>query len=120
MVVAALSLLATACSTYQAYDGEKRPRNEVAVIVGDYRIRAGAPISLYLRQVDGIDVPLTDHGADVLAGRHTLLVDCVLAETHAISRHSVEVDVLAGYRYRLVAQTEPGMHACTDVKAEAE
>jgi hypothetical protein len=117
---AALLLLVAACSTYQTYEGAKRPRNEVAVIVGDYRIRAGAPISLYLRQVDGVDVPVTDHGAEVLAGQHKLLVDCIIAETHAISRHEIDADVLAGYRYKLVAETEPGMHACSDVKVESE
>ncbi len=41
-----------------------------------------------LRQVDERDIGLTQTSVEVLEGKHTLLVDCRIAETKAVSRHS--------------------------------
>jgi hypothetical protein len=110
----------SACGTFAAYDETDVGDAGIAVVVGDYRFRAGAPVSLYLRKVDKFEIPMQDHAARVPAGKHTLLVDCTIAETDSITRHEVEVDLLGGYTYRLRADTEPGMRGCTNVHAVAD
>ena len=106
------------CMTAQSYDGERRAPDEVAHIAGDLQVTAGAPMSLILRQVDGQTLSISQSAVEVLPGTHTLLVDCRLQETQSVSRHSIEVEVYAGRRYRLVAETGPGMRECTDVRLE--
>jgi len=107
------------CMTAQTYEGEPRARDEVAHIVGDARITAGAPISVVLRQVDGKTLSLGQSSVDVLPGKHSLLVDCRIQATDSITRHEIEQDFFAGRRYRLVAETGPGVRDCTGVSLEA-
>ena len=107
------------CMTAQNYDGPQLPRDEVARISGDFRISAGAPISVILRQVDGRTLSAGANAVDVLPGEHTLLVDCKIAETASINRHSLKVDVVPGARYRLVAETAPGLRECSAVHLES-
>ena len=114
-----LASLCAGCMTVQGYDGERRGSDEVARIVGDLRVTAGAPISVILRQVDGRTLGVGQTSVDVLPGTHTLLVDCRIAETDSVTRHSIEADVSAGRRYRLVAETGPGLRECTQVSLEA-
>jgi hypothetical protein len=78
-------------------------------------LRAGAPVSLLLRQVDGLTVDVRFSEVDLLPGRHSLLIDCVVAEG-AGGRHRLEVDLAAGRRYVIVAETGPGNRECTDVR----
>ena len=103
----------------QGYDGEPRERDELARISGDFRVTAGSPVSLILRQVDGHTLSVGENSIDVLPGEHRLLVDCRIAETDSVSRHSIDAEVSAGRRYRLVAETEPGLRGCTDVRLQA-
>lgn len=103
----------------QLYDGPKRDRDEVARISGDPVISAGAPISVVLRQVDGHDIGVTQTAVEVLEGKHQLLVDCRIAETKRVSRHSLDVEVYGGSKYRLRAETGPALRECTSVTLES-
>jgi hypothetical protein len=117
----ALVLLAACggCMTAQVYDGPERGSDEVAVISGDPPITAGAPLTVVLRQVDGRTLRFGQTSVSVLPGSHSLLVDCRIAETRGVTRHSIETDVSAGRRYKLSAQTSAGLRECTDVTVEA-
>ena len=103
----------------QLYDGPKRGRDEVARISGDPAFNAGSPIAVVLRQVDGQDIGVTQTSVEVLEGKHTLLVDCRIAETQRTSRHELEVEVYSGRQYRLRAETGPALRECTAVTLEA-
>ena len=105
--------------TVQTYEGPRRPRSEVAHIAGDLALSAGAPISVLLRQVDGISLSLGQSAVDVLPGSHQLLVDCRIQETRSLSRHSIDVEVYEGRTYRLVPETGPGLRECTAVRLES-
>ncbi|HEY7641200.1 MAG TPA: hypothetical protein VH814_15845 [Steroidobacteraceae bacterium] len=103
------------CSTAQVYDGERRSPDEVARITGDLRINAGSPLTVVLREVDDTPLNIGQNGVEVLPGKHRLLVDCKIAETGSVSRHSIDVEVSAGRHYKLVAETGPGLRECTQV-----
>jgi hypothetical protein len=116
--IAALFGLA-GCMTNQAYEGPKLARDEVAHVSGDLRFTAGVPVSALLRQVDGRTLGLTESSVDLEPGQHQLLVDCKVQESGSTTRHSLDVEVYAGQRYRLVAETGPGLRECTSVRLEA-
>ncbi len=103
------------CLTLQAYEGRRLPADSVARVQGDYKMRAGAPISFLLRQVDGVEVDVRYSAVDLLPGVHTLLVDCMLAGTTG-SRHRLQVDLVADRRYVIAGETAPGNRECTDVR----
>lgn len=117
-VLAIAAVLVGGCSV-QLYDGPKRERDEVARITGDPVVTAGSPITVVLRQVDERDIGLTQTSVDVLEGKHTLLVDCRIAETKRVSRHELEVEVFGGRTYRLRPTTGPALRECTDVTLES-
>lgn len=117
LVIAALSC--GGCMSAQLYDGPKRDRDEVARISGDPVVTAGSPITVVLRQVDDREIGLTQTSVEVLEGRHSVLVDCRIAETKSVSRHSLDVEVFGGRHYRLRPQTGPGLRECTGVSLEA-
>jgi hypothetical protein len=104
------------CMTLQSYEGERRPADQVARVSGDLRLNAGAPISVILLQVDGQTLGTSDSSVEVLPGEHTFLVNCRIAETDSLSRHSVVAEVVAGRHYRFEADTGPGLRECTDVR----
>jgi hypothetical protein len=114
----ALGALLAGCTVVQGYEGERRERDEVARISGDFRVTAGAPISVILRQVDGRTLKAGEYAVEVLPGAHTLLVDCRIAETEGVSRHSLDVEVSAGERYRLVGEAAAGLRECADVRLQ--
>jgi hypothetical protein len=117
-----VGLMLTGCGTMRAYDGEKRTDEELAHIAGDWRVRAGAPLSLILRRVDENDLGLRYSGAAVLPGAHRLLVDCTVSATEGaqarVSRHELNVELYEGARYRLQAEMSPGNRDCRDVRLE--
>ena len=117
-----VGLMLSGCATMRAYDGESRTDEELAHIAGDLRVRSGAPLSLILRRVDENDVGLRYSGVEVLPGQHRLLVDCTVSATAGmadhVSRHELNVELYAGARYRLVADTGPGNRECTSVRLE--
>ncbi|AMN45768.1 hypothetical protein ACG33_01330 [Steroidobacter denitrificans] len=103
------------CSTARGYEGGQRAAGEVARISGDFRVTAGAPLSVILRQVDEQVLSVGERSVDVLPGEHRLLVDCRIAETGSVSRHALDVTVLPGRRYKLRAELAPGLRECTAV-----
>jgi hypothetical protein len=111
----ALVVACSGCATAQLYDGPRRSDNEVAHITGDLRFNAGSPLTIVLRQVDEAELNIGQNGVDLLPGKHRLLVDCRIAETGNVSRHSIDVEVSAGRHYKLVAETGPGLRECTQV-----
>jgi hypothetical protein len=113
------SLSCTACRTAQSYAGERLPRDEVARITGDLPVN-GAPLALILRKVDTRELGLSESSAEVLPGKHSLLVDCRIRETSSTSRHSLDVEVEAGRRYRLVADAARGLRGCVDVRIQSD
>lgn len=118
--LAALALIVACggCATAQLYDGQRRPADEVARITGDLRINAGSPLTVILREVDNTPLNIGQNAVEVLPGKHRLLVDCRIAETGNVSRHSIEVEFSAGRRYRLGAETGPGLRECTQVTVQ--
>lgn len=117
-LLAMTAVLASGCSV-QLYDGPKRDKGEVARITGDPVVTAGSPVTVVLRQVDERDISLTQTSVELLEGKHTLLVDCRIAETKSVSRHAMEVEVFGGRKYRLRAETGPALRECTGVTLES-
>lgn len=103
--------------TLQAYDGPKQSKTELAVIKGDYRIRAGAPVSLILRRVDDRILDLRYSAVALEPGKHELLVDCLVKEYQTETRHAVQVDLDSGV-YRLMPDMAPGNRSCATVHLE--
>jgi hypothetical protein len=118
-LIAFMAFVCSGCLTASMYEGERRPRDEVARITGDPRVTAGTPVTVILRQVDGRALSIGQSAVNVLPGTHTLLVDCRIAETSSVTRHTIEAEVSAGASYRLVADTGPGLRECTDVRLES-
>ena len=106
------------CLSTQLYEGPKLPSDEVARISGDPLVTAGSPITAVLRKVDDQELGLGRTSVEVLPGAHTLIVDCKIAETKSVSRHSVEAEVAAGRHYRLRPESGPGMRGCSGVSLE--
>ena len=114
LTVAVLSL--NGCFSLRTYD--KAELNEApAHIKGDYRVSAGTPVKLFLRSVDDKPLEFWQHAADVLPGKHRLLIDCDVSEGNHLSRHELNVDVDAGLSYRLKADATP-QSGCTNVYME--
>jgi hypothetical protein len=119
LCLAAIVMTCSGCMSVQLYEGPKRERDEVARITGDPVVTAGSPITVILRQVDRHDISFTQTSVEVLEGAHSLLVDCRIAETKSVSRHSLDVEVFGGRHYRLRPQSGPGLRGCTGVTLEA-
>lgn len=116
----ALALVSAAgCRTAQSYAGARLTKDQVAVITGDTPLN-GAPLAVLLRKVDRRELGFSERSAEVLPGKHSLLVDCRIRETSSTSRHTLEVEVEAGGRYRLAADAAKGLRGCVDVRMEPE
>jgi hypothetical protein len=111
----ALVAVCSGCGTAQLYDGPQRSADEVARISGDMAINAGSPMTIVLREVDNTPLNVGQNSVEVLPGKHRLLADCRIAETQSVSRHSIDAEVAAGRRYRLVGEAGPGLRECTEV-----
>jgi hypothetical protein len=118
--IAAGCALLVACGTGRIYEGPKRAADEVARITGDFRVTAGAPVTVILLKVDDYEVSLSENSVEVLPGTHKLLVDCRVAETKSVSRFTIEAELYEGVRYRLVPQIAPGMRGCSAVELESD
>ncbi|HXV40214.1 MAG TPA: hypothetical protein VD701_04540 [Steroidobacteraceae bacterium] len=97
------ALLVASCVTTRVYDGPKLPASERAIVRADPAVSAGLPVQVRLRQVDGRDLPLQTSAVELAPGAHQLLVDCRVAESGAVGRFDLEVELVAGAEYRLVA-----------------
>lgn len=109
-----LALLA-ACSAQQAYEGPARPPGEVALVEGDPKFRL-APVSVFLRSVDGRPLRDTQSSASLLPGEHELTVDCVVAESGDRQRLRLQVVLQAGARYRLEPHLVLANQSCDSVR----
>jgi hypothetical protein len=116
LAILSIGLMLSGCDSLRAYEGPRRPRSELAHIVGDSRVSAGAPLAIILRRVDELDVGLRYNSVLVSPGAHTLLIDCTVTESKHTSRHHLDVDVDAGVKYRLVADTARGNRECAAVQ----
>lgn len=112
------AVICAGCATGRSYEGERLGRDEVAKISGDLRVTAGAPVSVILRKVDNYELGIGENSVEVLPGKRQLLVDCRIAETSSTTRLNIEAEVYAGERYRLVAETGPGLRECASVSLE--
>lgn len=119
LLIPAIACGLAGCFSVQGYDGEKRTADELARISGDPSVNAGSPMTLVLRKVDEYTLNVAQTSVDVLPGKHTLLVDCRISENKSVTRHAIDVEVFAGERYRLIAQTEAGLRGCADVSLRA-
>lgn len=100
-----LSLVLAGCATERAYEGPALAKNERAVVRADPVVSAGLPVQIRIRRADGHDVGLTASRVELPPGKHSLVVDCRIAETGAVRRFTLEEELEAGGRYRLVADT---------------
>ncbi len=107
------------CMSLRAYDGKKLDADSVAVVKGDYKVRAGAPMSLLLRKADEYPVDVRYSSVELLPGVHTLLIDCQIAGSGSVSRHSIEAELEAGVKYRIVGESGLGNRDCQNVHLNA-
>jgi hypothetical protein len=115
---ALLCALAASCATEQAYEGPSRPAAELAVIEGAPSLNAGLPLAPILRKVDDRVVGVGYSRVTVAPGTHRVLVDCVMAQTHATTRFELDIEAYAGRRYVLVAESAAGNQRCGDVRVD--
>lgn len=101
----ALAALVAGCATERAYDGPPLPAGERAIVRADPVVSAGLPVQLRIRRVDGREIGLSASKVELPAGRHTLLVDCRVAESGSLRRFTVEAELERGRSYRLTAET---------------
>ncbi len=97
------AMLASGCATDRLYEGPPLPAAERAIVRADPVVSAGLPVQLRLRSVDGREVGLSASKVELAPGKHSLLVDCRVAESGSVRRFTVEAELEAGGRYRLVA-----------------
>lgn len=107
----------TACTSMRLAGTDALAAAQLAHVNSDYRIRAGAPVSVYLRSVDGQALHFWQHAADVEAGAHRLLVDCAVPASQKLSRHELNVTLEAGVHYNLRADANP-QQGCTRITLE--
>jgi hypothetical protein len=95
--------LLAGCATERAYEGPPLSAEERAIVRADPVVSAGLPVQIRLRRVDGRELGLAASSVELPPGSHVLLVDCRVAESGSVRRFTVEADLAAGGRYRLVA-----------------
>lgn len=117
VALVAITLLSSGCAHLKAYDPAKLGNDKPAEVSGDYRLRAGAVVNVFLRSIDDQPLQFWQHSAQVDAGPHRLLVDCAVTATDKLSRHELNVSLEAGVRYRLSAEAND-QQGCTLVKLE--
>jgi hypothetical protein len=101
----AAMLLVAGCATERFYDGPPLAPEDRAIVRADPAVSAGLPVQIRLRRVNGREVRLSASRVELPPGKHQLLVDCRVAESGSMRRFTVEADLEAGGRYRLVADT---------------
>lgn len=96
-------LLLAGCATERAYEGPPLAKDERAVVRADPVVSAGLPVQVRIRSADGHDVGVTASKVELPPGKHTFVVDCTVAESGSVRRFTLEEELDAGGRYRLVA-----------------
>lgn len=112
-LILSMALLTSACFTLNTYQGKAQS----AHVSGDYHVRAGAVVNVFLRSIDDQPLHFWQHAVDAEAGSHRLLVDCSVTATDKLSRHELNVSLEAGVHYRLVAEAND-QQGCTRVSLE--
>jgi hypothetical protein len=97
--------LLAGCATERAYDGPPLPAAERALVRADPIVSAGLPVQIRIRQADGRDVGASASSVELPPGKRAIVVDCRIAESGSVRRFTVEAELAAGGRYRLVART---------------
>lgn len=92
-----------ACATERAYEGPALAKEERAVVRADPVVSAGSPVQVRIRQADGHDVGLTASKVELPPGKHSFVIDCKVAASGAVRRFTLEEELDAGGRYRIVA-----------------
>jgi hypothetical protein len=100
-----VAALLAGCATERAYEGPRLPAAERAVVRADPVVSAGSPVQVRIRRVDGREVGVSASSVELPPGRHAIVVDCRVAESGSVRRFTVEAELAAGSRYRLVADT---------------
>lgn len=116
LLITALATLSSACFTLRT-DANSSDKSQPAHVSGDYHVRAGAAVNVFLRSVDDQPLHFWQHAADIDAGSHRLLVDCSVVATQKLSRHELNVSLEAGVHYRLSAEAND-QQGCTRVMLE--
>ena len=96
------ALALAGCGGLQAYEGERLPPAQRALVRADPAFSAGLPVQVLLRKVDDVAVPATRSAVELRPGPHVFVADCRLAETGSSTRFVIEAEVAAGAEYRLV------------------
>jgi hypothetical protein len=96
------ALCLSGCGTLQAYEGERLPADDRALVRADPSVSAGLPVQVILRKVDGYDVPVSKAVVELRPGSHSFLVDCRVPEAGVVTRFEIAAEVVAGGHYRLV------------------
>jgi len=102
-----LVLLLAGCATERAYDGPPLAPDARAVVRADPVVSAGLPVQVRIREADGHEVGLGASKVELPPGKHTFIVDCRVAETGNVRRFTLEEELDAGGRYRIVANATP-------------
>lgn len=97
------ALAVAACATERAYEGPALAKEERAVVRADPVVSAGSPVQVRIRQADGHDVGLTASKVELPPGKHSFVIDCKVAASGAVRRFTLEEELDAGGRYRIVA-----------------
>jgi len=103
--IAVIAALLAGCATERFYDGPPLAPEDRAIVRADPVVSAGSPVQIRLRRVNKHEVRLATSRVELPPGKHTLLVDCRVAESGSMRRFTVEADLEAGGSYRLVADT---------------
>jgi hypothetical protein len=98
-----IAALLAGCATERAYEGAPLAQDVRAVVRADPVVSAGAPVQVRIRQADGHDVGLQASKVELPPGKHTFIVDCRVAASGTVRRFTLEEELDAGGRYRIVA-----------------
>lgn len=98
------ALLLGGCATERAYEGPPVPRADRAVVRADPVLSAGLPVEVRIRRADGRAIGFATSRVELLPGRHHFVIDCRVSASGAVRRFTLEEDLEAGGRYRVVAQ----------------
>jgi hypothetical protein len=103
MTLLCAAALQAGCGTTQAYEGDRLPAGERAVVHADPSVSAGLPVEVILRKVDEFEVPVSSASVELRPGAHRFVVDCRVPEAGIVTRFVIDAEVAAGGSYRLVA-----------------
>lgn len=101
--ILAVAALLAGCATVRLYDGPPLAPDERAIVRADPAVSAGLPVQVRLRRVNDREVRISANRVELPPGKHQILVDCRVEESGSVRRFTVEADLEAGGRYRLVA-----------------